>query len=321
MIALRPFLAAFGVAVACLLQASCASPPRDAGSEAWSARPLVWRATGPDGSTGVLMLLGSVHLGRSGVHDFGTEVQGAYEASDELVVEVDLSTLTANEISGVSAKYVMLPVDQTLADVISPESYARLTAYLAERKVSVTSFERLKPWAVGMSIALLEYQAAGLHGDYGVDQHFIDAAEGESRPIRALETMESQLAAIDGISQYGQQLMLDDTLVRTGDDPNELVEAWEHGDEKKLESLLFGPLAENPEFAEFYDAVFFRRNEAMTAKLVEMARDGKQRFVVLGAAHMIGDRGIPALLSARGFEVERFGGSSGAFSGSHVNAH
>jgi uncharacterized protein YbaP (TraB family) len=43
----------------------------------------------------------------------------------------------------------------------------------------------------------------------------------------------------------------------------------------------------------------------MTARLVELARDGKTRFVVLGAGHMVGSRGIPAQLAEQGFAVEK----------------
>ena len=43
----------------------------------------------------------------------------------------------------------------------------------------------------------------------------------------------------------------------------------------------------------------------MAARLVELAGDGQTRFVVLGAGHMLGAQGIPALLAAQGFVVER----------------
>ena len=42
----------------------------------------------------------------------------------------------------------------------------------------------------------------------------------------------------------------------------------------------------------------------MAARIAELARDGRTRLMVVGAAHMLGDRGIPALLEGRGFEVE-----------------
>jgi uncharacterized protein YbaP (TraB family) len=88
----------------------------------------------------------------------------------------------------------------------------------------------------------------------------------------------------------------------------ELVDAWERGDEVVLTRLLFGSLEEHPEFADFYEAVFFTRNETMAAQLAALRGDGKQRFVVLGIGHMLGLRGIPALLASRGFRVQRIGG-------------
>ena len=55
---------------------------------------------------------------------------------------------------------------------------------------------------------------------------------------------------------------------------------------------------------EFRRGVLFERNERMATRLVDLARDGKSRLVVVGAAHMLGDRGLPSLLARRGFTVE-----------------
>jgi uncharacterized protein YbaP (TraB family) len=50
----------------------------------------------------------------------------------------------------------------------------------------------------------------------------------------------------------------------------------------------------------------------MAARLVELARDGRTRFVVLGAGHLVGARGIPARLAEQGFVVERLNADAGA---------
>jgi hypothetical protein len=147
-----------------------------------------------------------------------------------------------------------------------------------------------------------------MQGEFGVDRHFITEAAEEERPIRGLETLQSQMQIFDDLSPHLQELMLEDALARIDTDPADLVSAWETGDEEQLTRQLLGPLDENPEFAEFYEALFFRRNEAMAAQIAELVGDGRRRFVVLGAAHMLGDRGIPALLQARGFGVERISG-------------
>ena len=302
------FPAALGaLLVAAGLQFAC-SAPQPANSERWQVAPLAWRAEGPRAGDGSLFLLGSVHLGRSKLHEFGPAVEAAFATSDELVVEVDLSLLSEQEIVAQSARYLVLPEGRMLRDELAPETWAKLEAYLRSRGSGIAAVERLKPWAVSTVITLMEFEAAGLRDEYGIDRHFItDAAEAQ-RPIRALETLQSQLEALDGLSPRVQELMIEDALARIEDDPGALVTAWEDGDEEWLARQLFGPLEENPELEEFYEAIFFRRNEAMTDQLADLVRDGRRRFVVLGAAHMLAERGIPALLRTRGFRVERVSG-------------
>jgi uncharacterized protein YbaP (TraB family) len=96
------------------------------------------------------------------------------------------------------------------------------------------------------------------------------------------------------------------------DSTRELLEAWSGGDEAGLEAQIFAPLEEVPELEPYFDAMIWKRNIAMTARLVELARDGKTRFVVLGAAHMVGSQGIPAQLAQQGFAVERVGAQPAA---------
>jgi uncharacterized protein YbaP (TraB family) len=109
--------------------------------------------------------------------------------------------------------------------------------------------------------------------------------------------------------------MLSDALDRSArfsGATEDLMEAWQRGDEQMLEALVFQPVEQNKDFEAFYEAIFFQRNEVMGDRLVALASDGKTRFVVVGAGHLLGPRGIPALLCADGFEVARVsGGSSG----------
>jgi uncharacterized protein YbaP (TraB family) len=300
------------------LQSGCAAPgphetqpaPATAAVPEARATPLLWRASGPEPGDGSFFLLGSIHVGRPEGFEVGAGIAEAFATCDELVVEVDLSALSPEEIAEQTARRVLLPEGQTLHEVLSNETYALLEAHLSARGIPVAAVDHLKPWAVSTFLAMLEFEAAGLQGDYGVDRQFLARAAGR-RPIRQLETLESQLALLDGLSPGIQEMMLADSLLRMEDaeaESSALVEAWERGDEAALTRLLLGPLEEHPELADFYEAVFFARNESMAEQLAALRGDGKRRFVVLGAGHMLGPRGIPELLAARGFRVERVEG-------------
>ena len=47
------------------------------------------------------------------------------------------------------------------------------------------------------------------------------------------------------------------------------------------------------------------RNRAWLPKIEEFLRSGKTWMVVAGSAHMGGEDGLPALLAARGYQVEQ----------------
>ncbi len=267
--------------------------------------PVLWRARSPEAAT--FYLLGSVHMGGQTAHYFGHDVARAWRGADELVVEIDLSEIRTEEMVSLTRLYGTLQPPLSLQDLVSGETWGQLDAYFTMRGLDVAAFQHLKPWFVSFTVVQIELQRAGFVAENGVDRAFIDAAQGD-KPIVALETLASQLATMDRLPASLQELMLRDALARIDSFPQdtaELLDAWQQGDEVRLESLVFKPLQEYPELGVFYDLVFYRRNHTMTGRLLQLAEDGRTRFVVLGAGHMLGDQGIPRLLEKQGYEVSR----------------
>jgi len=291
------------------LPLGCTGVRRDsaepAAPDAPAATPLLWHARAPGG--GDLYLLGSVHLRAVDAQALGREIQQAYAASNELVVEVDLSHMTPADGKASTERYAMLPPQLTLDALISPETRELLARYVKSRDLPADQIQRYKPWFVAQLVLVTELRAAGYDAELGVDRAFIDQASGE-KSIVGLETIASQFAMLDGLSLELQELMLKDTLLRIDeleDSTRKLLAAWSDGDEAELERQIFEPLEEVPELEAYYDALIWQRNTSMAARLVELASDGQTRFVVLGAGHMVGSKGIPAQLAAQGFAVER----------------
>jgi len=288
----------------------CASPAFEAGcadqAGSRTSAPLMWRAQERAQGGGILYLLGSIHFETENAPQFPSEIEAAYRRSDELVVEVDLSDETGSDVG---AERGRLEPPTQLADVLSPPTLELLERYLDEHGIPFYVVEGRKPWYITNFVVVLELLEAGYEAEYGVDRQFIERSS--RKPIVALETAAEQLDLLDRLPLRIQENMLRDALDRNPHfdrATDQLIEAWRQGDERALQELVFLPLAEDADFESFYDAIFFRRNEAMTRRLVELARDGKTRFTVLGAGHMLGPRGIPSLLCDRGFEVRRVSG-------------
>ena len=77
-----------------------------------------------------------------------------------------------------------------------------------------------------------------------------------------------------------------------------------------MSELLFEEaVADYPAFADIYDSLIFDRNKQMTAKINTMLQsqpaEKTQYFVVVGAGHLIGGRGIVNKLKEKGYEVKR----------------
>ena len=154
---------------------------------------------------------------------------------------------------------------------------------------------------------MTELAAAGYDASLGVDRSFVDQASGE-KSIVGLETLASQFAMLDGHSLAVQELMLKDSCCAStlwSRAPASCSRRGRAATRPSSSAQIFQPVDEAPELESYYDAFFWQRNASMTARLVELAGDGQTRFVVLGAGHMLGAKGIPALLAQQGFVVER----------------
>jgi uncharacterized protein YbaP (TraB family) len=277
-----------------------ALPPRPG-----EASPLLWRATSPAGGT--FYMLGSVHVGRGRAPKLGPVVDAAWNRAEELVVEVDVSRVSEAELSALMERWGQLESGRKIWSLLGPDTSKQLRAYLESRAVDPVLLASMKPWFLAMVVMQLELQRYGYEVEYGVDNLFTDRAAGRMK-IVSLETMDSQLQALDRLPASFQERMLNDELSRIDrleQDTEDLLAAWRLGDEMALERLVFRPLEASADIEVFYELIFFRRNELMAIGLENLGRDGRSRFVVIGAGHLLGDRSVRAQLAKRGYRIER----------------
>lgn len=276
-----------------------------------SAHPIFWQVDSkatPAGEAGSrLYLLGSIHVGPKEGWQLPASTLAHFEQASALVVEVDMSEGTDEQQDNAVLGYGLLPPGESVKNHISKDVYESLEKYIENSGRSMVNINQWRAWMVATMLLSFEVQRLGYPTEAGLDLELMARVSSAQRII-GLETMSEQLALLGGMSPDNQELMLKDMLLQTDDIEayfNELKEAWRNGDEAGLTTVLFRELEATPELAPFYEKVIYGRNETMCARLDTLMQNGETLFGVVGAYHLVGPRGIPACLSARGYEVKR----------------
>ncbi|HKA14218.1 MAG TPA: TraB/GumN family protein [Myxococcota bacterium] len=268
--------------------------------------PTLWRALRANGGE-AYYLIGSVHLGRRAMLRFPRAVDDAYQRSAELVLEVGAEGLRPEVAKRLAERYAWIEPPATLHDRVSSATITALSRYLTSRRDALAPYLQMQPWFIAQQIEAREAARVGLEAAFGVDRHFA-ARAARTKPVVGLETAESQMQILAWLPRATQEALLVDTIEHARDTRNGsegVARAWARGDDKELERILYRAMYESPQLSTYYEQMLLGRNESMTERLASLARDGKLRFAVIGAGHMVGERGIPALLRDYGFRVDR----------------
>ncbi|WP_298267048.1 TraB/GumN family protein [Geobacter sp.] len=110
---------------------------------------------------------------------------------------------------------------------------------------------------------------------------------------------------LDSFTPREQELFLISTMREGGEKLDAAYRAWESGDAAALEEATLGELKRDPSLEPVFEKLIFARNRAMAAAIERRMQGKGPVFVVVGAAHLVGPRGIVELLRRKGYRVEQ----------------
>jgi hypothetical protein len=251
--------------------------------------------------------MGSVHLSDDEIA-FDPAVEHALSGAGLLVLEVAPEELDPGRMFELTAKTAFFDDGRTLESVVSPETWQLLQDRIERERLSPEAFVVMEPWFVGITLQIVALERHGFASERGVDMALARSAAATGKSIVGLETAGAQLAVLDSLPLATQELILRGILESDGDG-NEglplLLDAWRKGDAARIEAEVFAELDSHPDLVPFFEAMYFERNREMASGIARIVDGGGQSFVVVGAAHVVGEQGIPALLAARGYVVRR----------------
>lgn len=271
---------------------------------------FMWEVSPKDPkSTKKLYLLGSIHVGSEGNFPLDQRIEDAYSKSDALVVEADISKLTADKATEYITKYGVYAAPDTLKDKISSELYKKLGDVLQTFGVPMgPNIDAAKPWLLASQISSLMAVKSGYNPNLGIDMYFLNKTK-DKKPIMELESADIQYQMLSGLSDKLQETFLASTLDSKDFDKSEIdsiYKYWKTGDTKNMEAVMFPPESLTGDMADLNDIVIYQRNIGMEKKIEEYLSDNTRNyFVVAGAAHMVGSKGIISLLINNGYVVKQ----------------
>jgi uncharacterized protein YbaP (TraB family) len=282
-----------------------AAVPMWAAAASSNGAGLVYQVEGPNGR---FYLAGSMHLLHAERASLPAPLERAYRNSASIVMEIDTDDGDAQDAGARLLEAAQLAPDASLQALLGEARWNTVRTALAEAGFDAERASRFEPWGLALLLTQAGFARQGYTSAAGVEQQLTERARRDGKPISGLETAAMQIALLDGLDMNVQRQMLDLTLEEVQEMPqmlDELDDAWRAGDLQRLEALLLEGYRQMPEL---YTALLVERNWRWVSQIRAWPTTSPPRLVLVGALHLVGEQGLPALLQRAGYTVQRLTG-------------
>lgn len=282
-----------------------------------TATPLLYEVT-KEGSENKLYLLGSIHAADDRAYPLPDKVLNAYKESDYLAVEFDMVAYTYDyNAQTTDLQKLLCQNGETLKDTMYPETYDMLIKYMEENNIYNNMYEYYRPVLLYSLISNEITSKSDLSSNKGIDMYFLKQAKKDDKEILEVESSEYQYNLLASLPDE-----LFDLLIRfyisyesaSIKSTKQLYEAWLEGNSEKLTKLINSETELNEGFEEYENGeelmkdcnekLMYTRNNEMSKKAEQYFQEGKNVFIVVGAAHIVGDTGMATQLANMGYDVK-----------------
>jgi len=266
-----------------------------------SADPSLWHVKGPAGEA---YLFGSVHVLPPGLAWQTPAIRRALARSDVYVFEVPQDEKAVAELSGLMQQKGFLPPGQSLRGLLHREARSDYDAAVAASGLPPAAIDRDRPWLAGLQLMFGQMTKLHFDRDTGVEAVLSDRAAREHKQMRYLETISEQFALLAPDNDMLELEEFESGLKDLRDITAELdpmIKAWSAGDQASLDKLINGDLDQFPEARK---ELLDDRNARWVPKIEAMLKEKHVFFITVGAGHLTGPKGVPALLRKDGYRVD-----------------
>ena len=262
---------------------------------------FLWKVEASNGNAA--HLVGSIHVLTADAYPLPAAIDKVFAESKTLIEEVNLDEMSDPTMMMAALSKAMITDGRTLDQLIDAGTYAEVSKRAEAYGMPMAALQRMKPWLVAVTLMAPTLQAAGFKPELGIDRHFFDRAKKNNMTREGLETLSYQLDRFDQMSPKLQEELLKatiDDLDTQVSGVKDMVRAWTSGDVSTVEKLTLTAFQESPEL---YQRLLLERNQNWLPRIEKCLADNARCFIVVGAAHLVGKDGLPALLAKKGYKV------------------
>ena len=254
-------------------------------------------------------LYGTMHVSDPRVTTLPASVERARNEAAAVYLELPFEEATIEAIS----KRMFLEKG-SIEDRIPKDVLDALRAWLAKKGHATGVLDKFKPWALVVHMALFEDPE--LTRGTSLDEKLYTEAKSAGKEVGGIETVDEQIGGLASFSDEDCAELIRWTLEEYARFPSgysrKLLGLYLEGQLDEMLALL-GKERAKPErrklIERFEQRLLIDRNQRMAKGILERVRkkDAKAHFFAIGALHLAGKQGLPALLRAAGAKVERLG--------------
>jgi len=268
-----------------------------------SQKCFLWRV---QSKASTVYLLGSIHIFIKESYPLSREIENAFDQSDILAVETNIADIGKIDVQKL-IEIAFYPEGDSLERHVSKETYELVKKELGGLGILPELMNKQKPWFLAATLASLELLKLGYDPNSGIDMYFLSKAKGKKR-ITELESLDDQFNLLSNFSDQDQESFLLYTVKDSnmlGREVDQLVHAWSSGDTKGVESIMTRSVNEDRRLSSIYERLVYERNINMALKIEDLLRGKETCFVVVGAGHLVGEKGIVEKLKSKGYLIEQ----------------
>ncbi|MFV8351994.1 TraB/GumN family protein [Flavobacterium sp. XS2P14] len=251
---------------------------------------LLWEISG-NGLSKSSYLYGTIHMICGNDYFLSDKTKKAFTASDNLVLEVNLS-----DPKELSAAQQLAYGKEPLSKKLSPEQLNVLDALLQKR--TGMTVKQVDKFSLMTVMSLMTMKSFGCVDIKSYEMEFIAMAKDSNKNVTGFETLQAQM---DFLSKAYSNAEMITMLQESNDDTTKkLVQNYIQEDLPELYKDITAPKVMNENAKKWMSEV---RNTNWAVKMPDMMKD-KSTFFAVGAAHLLGEQGVINLLRKAGYTVK-----------------